>query len=45
MFMKITEQMKPGEKRKAKLVFEKAGEVEIEFDVIEMKPGQMNHGG
>ncbi len=39
MFIGLKEQMKPGEKRKAKLVFEKAGEVEIEFDVMEIKPG------
>jgi hypothetical protein len=45
MFMGLKEPMKPGEKRKAKLVFEKAGEVEIEFDVMEMKPGAHNHGG
>ncbi len=45
MFMQLKEQMKPGEKRKAKLVFEKAGEVEIEFDVMDIKPGGHNHGG
>ena len=33
MFMQLGEQMKPGEKRKATLQFEKAGTVEVEFDV------------
>jgi periplasmic copper chaperone A len=42
MFMGLKEQMKPGEKRKATLVFEKAGAVEIEFDVMEIQGG---HGG
>lgn len=46
MFVGLKEQMKPGEKRKAKLVFEKAGEVELEFDVMDVKArGHMNHGG
>ncbi|HSO46634.1 MAG TPA: copper chaperone PCu(A)C [Rhizobiaceae bacterium] len=46
MFIGLKEQMKPGEKRKATLVFEKAGEVEIEFDVMDVKArGHMNHGG
>lgn len=51
MFMQLGEQLKEGEKRKATLTFEKAGEVEIEFDVQEIKPGQgmqhgtMNHSG
>jgi hypothetical protein len=46
MFIGLKEQMKAGDKRKARLVFEKAGEVEIEFDVMEIKPGgHMNHGG
>jgi uncharacterized protein YcnI/copper(I)-binding protein len=42
MFMGLKEQMKPGEKRKATLVFEKAGAVEIEFDVMGLQGG---HGG
>lgn len=46
MFIGLKEQMKPGEKRKAKLVFEKAGEVELEFDVMDVKAGgHKNHGG
>ena len=36
MFMQMKEQLKPGEKRAATLVFEKAGEVQIEFDVMDM---------
>lgn len=47
MFMKLGEQLKPGEKRKATLTFEKAGNVEIEFNVEEIKPGhnmKMDHG-
>jgi hypothetical protein len=45
MFMSLKEQLKAGDKRKVRLVFEKAGEVELEFGVMEMKPGHMNHGG
>lgn len=33
MFMKLNEQLKEGEMRKVKLVFEKAGEIEVEFKV------------
>ena len=48
MFMQLGEQLKEGETVKGKLVFEKAGEVEVEFPVrkIEgMGHGQMKHGG
>lgn len=40
MFTGIDAQLKAGETRKAKLVFEKAGEIEIEFKVEEMQPGE-----
>jgi len=50
MFMKIAEPMKDGETRTVNLVFEKAGTVEVEFDVRDMRPGmddmdkkKMNH--
>ncbi|MCG6857592.1 MAG: copper chaperone PCu(A)C [Salaquimonas sp.] len=36
MFMKVTEQLKPDEMRPTKLVFKKAGEVDIEFTVMGM---------
>ncbi|MEC9342759.1 MAG: copper chaperone PCu(A)C [Pseudomonadota bacterium] len=36
MFMKVGEQLKPDERRAAKLIFEKAGEVDIEFAVESM---------
>ena len=39
MFTGLFGQLKPGEKRKARLVFENAGEIEVEFDVEDMKPG------
>jgi len=46
MFMDLSEPLKEGESRKAVLTFEKAGTVEVEFTVKEMKPGgHMNHGG
>jgi copper(I)-binding protein len=45
MFMKLGEQLVAGEKRKATLTFEKAGAIEVEFNVEEIKPGQkMDHG-
>lgn len=50
MFMKLGEQMKAGEKRKATLEFEKAGTVEVEFAVEDinamktMNHGEMDHG-
>lgn len=37
MFMKLTEKMNVGEKKMVKLIFEKAGEMEIEFEVVEVK--------
>ncbi len=46
MFMGLKEQLKLDEKRKVKLVFQKAGEIEIEFGVEEAMPGKkMKHGG
>ena len=49
MFMKLGEQLKEGEMRKAKLVFEKAGEVEVEFSVENVettkKMDHSSHGG
>lgn len=47
MFMKLQEQMKTGEKRKAIVEFKNAGKIEIEFDVDSiaktMKHGAMDH--
>lgn len=45
MFMKLQEQMNAGEKRAVTLKFQNAGEVEIEFDVIEItrKKKKMKH--
>ncbi len=44
MFMKLNAQLKAGEKRKATLQFEKAGTIDIEFNVEELKPGsKMKH--
>lgn len=43
MFMQLKEQMKPGEMRKATLVFEKAGQIEIEFKVDDMGGSSMDH--
>ncbi|MGB7286064.1 MAG: copper chaperone PCu(A)C [Salaquimonas sp.] len=37
MFMKLKEQLKEGEKRKAILIFEKAGTIEIEFVVEQIE--------
>lgn len=47
MFMKLSEQLKPGESRKATLVFEKAGPVDVEFDVVDRsgKKPKMDHSG
>jgi copper(I)-binding protein len=46
MFMKLNEQIKVGETLKCTLEFEKAGSVEIEFSVEEIKPsGSMNRAG
>jgi len=45
MFMQLKEQMQAGEKRKTVLQFEKAGTIEVEFDVQDIKPGgTMDHG-
>jgi len=45
MFMKLGGQLKAGEKRKATLRFEKAGTIDIEFNVEDIKPGsKMKHG-
>ncbi len=41
MFMKLKEQLKEGETRKVKLMFEKAGEVELDFDVKVMMKKKM----
>ncbi|PWQ94406.1 copper chaperone PCu(A)C [Leucothrix pacifica] len=41
MFVTLTEQLKPEERRKATLVFKKAGEVEVEFVVRDIL--KMNH--
>lgn len=43
MFMQLKEQMQPGEMRKATLVFEKAGRIEIEFMVDDMSGASMDH--
>jgi copper(I)-binding protein len=47
MFMGLAERLKDGESRKAVLTFEKAGSVEVEFTIQEMKPGghMQHHGG
>lgn len=46
MFMGLSEPLKEGESRKAVLTFEKAGTVEVEFTVMDIKPGgHMHHGG
>lgn len=46
MFMKLGEQLKEGERRKATLKFEKAGTIEVEFAVekIDAGHGNMDHG-
>lgn len=47
MFMKLKEQMKAGEKRKAIVEFKNAGKVEVEFSIetiaATMKHGNMDH--
>jgi len=44
MFMKLKEQLQAGETRKTTLQFEKAGPVDIEFNVEDVKPmGNMDH--
>ncbi len=45
MFMKLVEQLKEGKTRKATLEFQKAGSIEVELPVQEVKPGaKMDHG-
>jgi len=47
MFMKLKEQLKAGEKRKAIIKFKNAGKIEVEFDVetiaATIKHGKMDH--
>jgi copper(I)-binding protein len=46
MFITLSEQLKPDELRKATLVFEKAGEIEVEFlvkDILKMDHSTMDH--
>lgn len=51
MFMKLNEQMEAGQMRKVTLVFEKAGELEVEMLVVDMsdlgdeKEDHTNHSG
>ncbi len=48
MFMKLTGQMRKGEKQNVKLVFQDAGEIDVSFDVQSiaktMAHGKMGHG-
>jgi periplasmic copper chaperone A len=43
MFMDLNEQLKPGSTFKVKLKFEKAGEVEVPFQVMDMRPAGHGH--
>lgn len=43
MFMKLGEQLEEGQQRKVTLTFEKAGTIEVDFNVEVVKPGSMNH--
>jgi len=45
MFMDLNEQLKPGSTFKVKLKFEKAGEVEVPFKVMDNKPYGHRHSG
>lgn len=45
MFMDLNEQLKPGSTVKVKLKFEKAGEVEVPFQVMDNKPAGHGHSG
>lgn len=45
MFMDLNEQLKPGSTFKVKLKFEKAGEVEVPFQVMDMRPAGHRHSG
>lgn len=44
MFMMLKEQLNEGESRKATLTFEKAGTIEVEFNVEVVTPGSMKQG-
>lgn len=44
MFMKLTERMLDGEMRKVTLEFEKAGSIEVDFTVKQIKPGMSDEG-
>ena len=46
MFIALAEQLKPDERRKVTLIFEKAGEIEVEFvvkDILKMDHSKMDH--
>mgnify|MGYP000412750395 CR=1 FL=1 len=46
MFITLADQLKPDEKHKATLTFEKAGEIEVEFlvkDILKMDHSKMKH--
>jgi len=46
MFITLAEQLKPDEKRKATLTFEKAGDIEVDFivkDILKMDHSKMKH--
>jgi periplasmic copper chaperone A len=45
MFMKLDGQMKEGENRPATLVFEKAGALDVDFQVSKIGAAAMNHDG
>ncbi len=45
MFIDLNEQLKPGSTFKVKLKFEKAGEVEVPFQVMESRPSGHGHSG
>jgi copper(I)-binding protein len=45
MFIDLNEQLKPGSTFKVKLKFEKAGEVEVPFKVMDMRPAGHGHSG
>ncbi len=45
MFIDLNEQLKPGSTFKVKLKFEKAGEVEVPFQVMESRPSSHGHSG
>ena len=46
MFIALAEQLKPDERRKATLTFDKAGDIEVEFvvrDILKMDHSKMDH--